>query len=284
MGPSNSPIARLAAVTADNSARDGRLTVIDIPAPGATIAVDDTGEGVPVLLLHGFPATRHLWSRVEPLMRDAGFRLLIPDLVGYGGSDAPAGVRIDMASQASWMLALLDALGIARVAVVAHDVGSAAAQLMVATAAHRVRALVVLDGVYANEWAMEAIASIQAWNPADARRLFPVLARRLGKSADLREMLSAYEGEEGGLRLIRAARDLDPRQTEHIGEALRSSGIPALVIWGEHDDFLPLSTVAQPLAKLLRADLLILPGGHFTPMECPEEVAAALTEFLARVA
>jgi haloacetate dehalogenase len=92
------------------------LTVIDIPAPGATIAVDDTGEGVPVLLLHGFPATRHLWSRVAPLMRDAGFRLLIPDLVGYGGSDAPAGVRIDMASQASWMLALLDALGIARVA------------------------------------------------------------------------------------------------------------------------------------------------------------------------
>ena len=37
--------------------------------PGATIAVDDTGEGVPVLLLHGFPATRHLWSRVAPLMR-----------------------------------------------------------------------------------------------------------------------------------------------------------------------------------------------------------------------
>jgi pimeloyl-ACP methyl ester carboxylesterase len=130
---------------------------------------------------------------------------------------------------------------------------------------------------------MEAIASIQAWNPADARRLFPVLARRLGKSADLREMLSAYEGEQGGLRLIRAARDLDPRQTEHIGEALRSSGIPALVIWGDHDDFLPLSTVAHPLAELLRADLLILPGGHFMPLDCPEEVAAALNEFLARL-
>ena len=54
------------------------------------------------------------------------------------------------------------------------------------------------------------------------------------------DMLSAYEGEQGGLRLIRAARDLDPRQTEHIGEALRSSGIPALVLWGDHDDFLPV--------------------------------------------
>jgi 2-hydroxymuconate-semialdehyde hydrolase len=259
------------------------LTVIDIPVTGATIAVDDTGEGVPVLLLHGFPATRHLWSRVAPLMRHAGFHLLIPDLIGYGASDAPAGVRIDMASQARWMLALLDALGIARVALVAHDVGSAAAQLMVVTAPHRVRALVVLDGVHANEWAMEAIASIRAWDPADARRLFPVLARRLGKSAELREMLSAYEGEQGGLRLIRAARDLDPRQTEDIGEELRSSGIPALVLWGEHDVFLPLNAVARPLAELLRADLAVLPGGHFTPIDCPEEVAAALIEFLGRL-
>jgi 2-hydroxymuconate-semialdehyde hydrolase len=259
------------------------LTVIDIPVPGATIALDDSGEGVPVLLLHGFPATRHLWSRVAPPLRDAGFRLLIPDLAGYGASDAPAGVRIDMASQARWMLELLDALGIARVCLVAHDVGSAAAQLMVATAPHRIRALAVLNGVYANQWAMEAIASIQTWNPADARRLFPVLARRLGKSADLRDMLSAYEGEQGGLRLIRAARDLDPRQTEHIGEALRSSRIPALVLWGDHDAFLPLDSVAQPLAELLRADLLILPGGHFTPLDCPEEVAAGLNEFLARL-
>ena len=259
------------------------MAVIDIPVTGATIAVDDTGEGVPVLLLHGFPATRQLWRRVAPPLRNAGFRLLIPDLVGYGASVAADGVPVDMASQARWMLALLDALGIARVALVAHDVGSAAAQLMVAIAPHRVRALVVVDGVYANEWAMEAIASIQAWDPADARRLFPVLARRLGKSAALREMLSAYEGEQGGLRLIRAARALDPRQTEYIGEALRSSGIPALVLWGEHDVFLPLGTVGRALAELLRAELVVLPGGHFTPADCPDELAAALIEFLARL-
>jgi len=54
--------------------------------------------------------------------------------------------------------------------------------------------------------------------------VFPVLARRLAKGGALRETLAAYEGEQGGLRLIRAARDLDPRQTEHIGEAPRASG------------------------------------------------------------
>jgi 2-hydroxymuconate-semialdehyde hydrolase len=254
--------------------------VTRIKVTDATIALDDIGEGIPVLLLHGFPATRHLWSRVAPLLADAGFRVLVPDLVGYGASEAAAGVRVDMASQARWMLELLDALGLARAAVGAHDVGSAAAQLMVASAPQRVRGLAVLDGVYAGEWAVEAIAGIQAWDPAEARRLFPVLARRVAKSAAVRDMLAAYEGEQGGLRLIRAARDLDPRQTEHIGQALRASGVPALILWGEHDAFLPLNTVARPLADLLRASLVLLPGGHFTPMDCPSEVANALLDFL----
>jgi pimeloyl-ACP methyl ester carboxylesterase len=247
----------------------------------ATIAFDDAGEGAPVLLLHGFPATRRLWAHVAPLLMDAGYRVIAPDLVGYGESDAPAGVRVDMASQSRWLLALLDALHIEQAAVVAHDVGSAAAQLMAANAPQRVRGLAVLDGVYADEWAMEAVSSIQAWNPADAHRLYPVLARRLAKGTALRDMLAAYEGERGGLRLIRAARDLDPRQTEHIGEALRAAGIPALVLWGERDEFLPVDTVARPLADLLHARLVLVPGGHFTPLDCPVEVAAALRSFLA---
>jgi pimeloyl-ACP methyl ester carboxylesterase len=257
--------------------------VTSINVTDATVALDDTGTGDPVLLLHGFPATRNLWSRVAPLLTDAGFRVIVPDLVGYGASEAAAGMRVDMASQARWMLETLDALGVARAVVVAHDVGSAAAQIMVTIAPQRVRGLVVLDGVFTGEWAMEAIASIQEWDPAEARRLFPVLARRIGKSGELRQMLSAYEGEQQGLRLVRAARDLDPRQTEHIGEALRASGVPALVLWGKHDAFLPLDTVARPLADLLRAALVLLPGGHFTPIDCPIEVAVELRDFLMRL-
>src|SRR5882757_5566491 len=221
-----------------------------------TVVLDDEGEGAPVLLLHGFPATRRLWSRVAPLLVDAGFRVLIPDLVGYGASEAAQHVRVDMASQARWMLELLDTLGLARAAVVAHDVGSAAAQLMVANAPQRVSALAVLDGVYADEWAMDAIASIQAWSPLDAHRLFRVLARRLDRSGALKEMLATYQGERGGLQLIRAARDLDPQQTAHIGESLRGSGIPALVLWGDRDQFLSIDAVGRPLAKLLGAALV----------------------------
>jgi 2-hydroxymuconate-semialdehyde hydrolase len=255
----------------------------EIRLADVTITLDDEGEGLPVLLLHGFPATRHLWSRVAPSLAEAGFRVLVPDLVGYGTAEAPPGVRVDMAAQGRWMLELLDALGLDRAAVVAHDVGSAAAQLMVASAPRRVRGLVVLDGVYEDEWAMEAIASIQAWNPLDAHRLFPVLSRRLDRGGVLSEMLATYEGERGGRRLIRAARDLDPQQTAHIGESLRNSGVPALVLWGERDTFLSMDDVGRPLAELLGAALIPLPGGHFTPLDCPTQVAAALRDFLARL-
>src|SRR5579863_6831056 len=74
---------------------------------GATIALEDSGAGGAVLLLHGFPATRRLWARVAPSLSDAGFRVLVPDLVGYGDSEAASGARVDMASQARWMFELL---------------------------------------------------------------------------------------------------------------------------------------------------------------------------------
>jgi pimeloyl-ACP methyl ester carboxylesterase len=249
----------------------------------ATIALEDSGAGSPVMLLHGFPATRQLWAQVAPPLRAAGFRVLVPDFVGYGASQAASGVHVGMAAQARWMWELMDALGIERVTLIAHDVGSAAAQLMTVSAPMRVRGLVVLDGVHAGEWAMAAIESIRSWDPSQAQRLFPVLARRLGSTPAMRELLRAYEGEQGGLRLIRAACDLDPSQTEHIGAALRASGVPAAVLWGERDQFLPIDTVARPLAQLLGAPLVQLPGGHFTPLDCPAEVAAALREFLAQL-
>jgi pimeloyl-ACP methyl ester carboxylesterase len=257
--------------------------LLNIPVSNATIVLEDTGAGPPLLLLHGFPATRQLWSAVSPALVDLGYRALVGDLVGYGALDAPQGMRVDMASQARWMLEVLDVLAIERVVLVAHDVGSAAAQLMLVSAPERVAALVILDGVYGAQWAMEAIASIRTWNPAEAHRLQPLLLRRLCKTEAMRTVLAAYAGERGGLRLIRAANDLDPTQTEHIGEKLRTQRVPALVLWGEEDRYLPLDTVARPLAELLDAPLRLLPGGHFTPTDCPEAVVGALRDFLSAV-
>ena len=248
-----------------------------------TLEVRDEGRGTPALLLHGFPTTNRLWDGVVPALCASGLRCVAPDLSGYGLSEAPATGEPDMERQAGWAAELLDVLGIGRALIVAHDVGSAAAEILVATRADRALGLVVADGVYSGEWAMEWVESIRGWDPAKAARLAPVLARRLrspGLSDDhLRAMLAPYEGEEGGLRLIRAARALDPRQTESRLDALRDAKVPALVVWGEGDRYLPIDTVARPLAQLLRAELRLLPGGHFLPAESPLPFAAEVARF-----
>src|SRR5260221_253000 len=96
------------------------------------LARDDIGSGPAVLLVHGFPTTRRLWSAVAPRLVEAGFRVVAPDLLGYG--DSPDALDVGMGRQARELLALLDELGLAQAVVVAHDVGTAAAQLLTVTA------------------------------------------------------------------------------------------------------------------------------------------------------
>src|SRR2546428_4883011 len=229
----------------------------------ARIGFDDFGAGEPVLLLHGFPATRRLWSQVAPRLAEAGYRVLAPDLVGYGESEPAPGVGVGMVNQARWMLELLDRPGIQQAAVVAHDVGTAAAQLMLVRAPERIRALALRDGVCGGGWGMEAVASIQSWEEAQAGRLARVVERRLGKG--MSEILSAYEGEEGGSRLIRAARDLDPHDTAGILGELKARHVPAVLMWGDRDPFFPVDKVARPLANLLGAELRIFAAERIPP-------------------
>src|SRR5712692_4948836 len=230
----------------------GRVRLADL-----ALEVRDEGRGPPALLLHGFPTTNRLWDGVIPALRDAGLRCIAPDLAGYGLSESPGG-EPGMERQAGWLTELLDALGVES-------------------------ALIVADGVYAGEWAMDGVESIQRWEPRNAARLAPVLARKMrspGLSEEsIRAMLAPYQGEEGGLRLIRAARALDPSQTASRVEALRAAGVPALVLWGESDRYLPIDTIARPLAQLLRAELRVLPGGHFIPAETPLAFAAEVIRF-----
>jgi len=253
----------------------------------AVVHFSDEGSGRPVLLLHGFPSTHLLWKRVSPLLAAAGFRAIVPDLAGYGASEAAEDIPIDAASQARWQLEFLDALRFgAETVVVAHDIGTAVAQLMVARAPARIGKLMLIDGVYADRWAMEAVESIRNWDPSRASALSKVLARRSRSWTKspitaqlLGEMLASFDGERGGQRLIRAAGSLDPQQTAAILDQLRQQHPPSLVLWGADDAFLSVDEVARPLADLLGAELKVLPGGHFLPIDAPDLVAEEVLRF-----
>ena len=64
-----------------------------VDAGGVGIEYEVTGEGRPVVLLHGFPDSGRLWRHQVPALADAGFKVIVPDLRGYGRSDKPAEVE-----------------------------------------------------------------------------------------------------------------------------------------------------------------------------------------------
>src|ERR687895_196325 len=93
----------------------------------ASYFVAEGGEGPPVLLLHGFPETHLGWEGVAPQLT-AAFRVLAPDLRGYGASQAPPGGPLgegySKREMAAELWELMSALGHERFAVVGHDRGA----------------------------------------------------------------------------------------------------------------------------------------------------------------
>src|ERR1700737_3165409 len=107
--------------------RSHKMEHLRVSTNGAAFHVARTGQGKPLLLLHGWP---EFWLTWEPVMaRLAGrFTLIAPDLRGFGDSDKPDG-PFGPDQHATDMRALMDALGIAEPGIIAHDAAAGARQL-----------------------------------------------------------------------------------------------------------------------------------------------------------
>jgi pimeloyl-ACP methyl ester carboxylesterase len=111
-----------------------------VDAGGLRVHLAQAGpaDAPPVLLLHGWPQTSHLWREVGPALA-ADHRVLMPDLRGFGATEAP-GTGMDPETFARDQVALLDALGIERVNLIGHDWGGYAGFLLAARWPERVGA------------------------------------------------------------------------------------------------------------------------------------------------
>jgi pimeloyl-ACP methyl ester carboxylesterase len=119
---------------------------MNIVADGVAVHVEVTGEGRPVVLLHGFPDTGRLWRHQVEALAAAGFRVIVPDLRGYGGSGKPTEVEdYSLLHVAGDVAAVLDHLGVERAHVVGHDWGAALAWVMGSLLPDRVDHLVALS-------------------------------------------------------------------------------------------------------------------------------------------
>lgn len=113
---------------------------------GLALFVVDEGQGAPVILLHGFPDTSHLWRRQILALVGAGYRVIAPDLRGRGRSQRPERVEdYKISAIVGDVAGIMDALGVERAHIVGHDWGAAVAWAMAALMPQRVDHLVAIS-------------------------------------------------------------------------------------------------------------------------------------------
>jgi pimeloyl-ACP methyl ester carboxylesterase len=114
-----------------------------VSARGLDFHVVEAGEGLPLVLLHGWPQHWWMWRLVMPRLADR-FRLIVPDLRGFGWSDAPDG-PYDKQTLADDVLAVLDEMGVGRFRLMGHDWGAYTSILIGATAPERVERMIPMS-------------------------------------------------------------------------------------------------------------------------------------------
>src|SRR5215471_15687099 len=121
---------------------------LQIETGGATIHLAKKGDGLPLLLLHGYPQTHLIWHKIAPRLAEE-FTVVAPDLRGYGDSSKPEGgpdhSNYSKRAMAQDLVEVMDKLGYEEFFVVGHDRGGRVAHRMALDHPHRVKKLAVLD-------------------------------------------------------------------------------------------------------------------------------------------
>ncbi|HEX6214807.1 MAG TPA: alpha/beta fold hydrolase [Vicinamibacterales bacterium] len=243
------------------------------------------------VLLHAFPIGANLW---EPQMHSIppGWRLITPDLRGFGGStDLDSMGAASMNDYAVDLVDLLDELGIARVVVGGASMGGYATFAFLQAAADRIDGL-VLANTRAGADSPEARAN---------RRNMLALLNREGPAGVAREMMPKLLGKtthETNPEVEAAVRRLIKQQSPEAIRAaihrmmhrpdatplLASIKVPTLVISGDEDELIPIDESRAIANAVPGATLLLIPrAGHLSNLEQPDPFNNALTAFLTKL-
>ena len=257
-------------------------------------AAGTRGAGEPVVFLHGFPTSGHLWSDVVAQM-PAGHRLVVVDLLGFGRSDPPGDRPLTLRAHAERIVGLLDALGIASACIVGHDLGGGVAQSLALHWPARVTRLALVDSVAFDGWPTRDVRLARLLMPLlrylPTSWLLPIVRADLERgyydavhaTHSIDKYQRPFNSNEGRRVFLDHVAALDARETVLLGSRLGDIGVPTAVICGSHDPFLPMSLARRLAGQIPGATIDVLSGArHFTPEEEPREVAGILSDLLSR--
>jgi len=275
------------------------LSAIDVD--GRRIAYDDSGgDGMPVVLLHGFPLDRTVWDDVMHAF--AGARTIRVDLRGCGESEPSEGPAL-MESLAGDVAGLLDALRVERAAFAGHSIGGYVALAFFRMYAERVAGLALVASHVSGDASrypsgdpaqreLAAGRDTLADQLEDSRTMDAAVASYLPKyfaprvyaeRSDLVERARAMMLRQNAAGCAQLVRGMKERLDSH--DLLPDLAVPALIVAGVEDVYLKPDTLRATATAIRDAEFVALDGvGHLPMWEAPEATAGALTRFAERAA
>jgi pimeloyl-ACP methyl ester carboxylesterase len=258
---------------AERSAEVGGVKTCWREAPAA-------GGRPAVLYLHGVPTDGGDWL---PFLERTGG--LAPDLPGFGRSDKPPHFDYSIDGYARWLRAFVDHAGAERFSLVVHDWGAVGLALAQAVP-ERVERLVVINAVpFLPGYRWHRVARLWRTPLVGEMTMGFTFKRALRRGVPEPLLDNAYEHFDHGTQraILKLYRSAPPATLEAAGRQLADVAAPALVLWGEHDPYIP-TKFAQAFADALGGDArseVVEGAGHWPWIEQPDvvdRVAAFLLE------
>ena len=234
------------------------------------------GSGEPLLLLHGWGASSLSFGTAARQLEQR-FRVLAPDLPGFGFSQAPAPAW-GAADYADLVAGLIASSGLGSVSVVGHSFGGLVGTALATSRPELVKRLVLVASPIVR---LKSDRDVQSRTSGYARLKFAASLLPPFKQRILEWGRMRYGSED-----YRNAGELRPTLVKVLGEdwrlALRDVRVPALLIYGEKDEDVPLAVAHAAMEELPQgARLVVMDGaGHFPFLDDPEHFVEELTGFL----
>lgn len=262
---------------------------------GHRIAAGVHGVGEPLVLVHGTPAHSIIWRDLLPRLTSAGFNVHIYDLLGYGASERPLSADTSIAAQAELLIGLLDHWQLASTHVFGHDIGGALSLRAAFSHAERFRSLSIADICSYDSWPSPRWRGIRdnyrQYAVLDASQHAQILTRQLEMAVFnksqmtgtlLQQYLAPIVGVVGQPAFYQhQIAHYDARYTDDFALRLPELRLPVQILWGENDEWQPVSYAYRLQGDIPGARLQVIPqAGHFLMEDAPETLAQQLVAFI----
>jgi pimeloyl-ACP methyl ester carboxylesterase len=281
-----------------------------VPTSARSMHYVDEGRGDPIVLLHGNPTWGFLYRNVIPTLLEAGRRVIVPDMIGFGLSEKPTREQAhSLDGHTANLTALMRQLDLRRIALVCHDWGGPTGLSFAMSNPERVKALTVMS-----TWAWptppaEFHTRIFPWRMMHAPLVGPYLLGRHAALAGRGVYLSVVDREKFAADAQSAYEDVLPdpatrlltwtwprwipldRQArayerfEWLERELSRSKLPTMIVWGREDDVFDAQTFSARFKRMMphAEGPHLVTGRHFLQEDSGAEISWLIANFLSRL-